>query len=180
MEEVAYELKLGQPAPEFHDLPGVDGRHYSLASFDAQPLLVIVFMGNGCPTVKVEEDKIKSLQASYAARGVQFVAINPNNPYLSPPDTLAEMVKRAGEKQYNFPYLKDETSRVARDFGATNTPHFVVLDQTRLLRYKGRMDDTRDPARATIGHLENALDDLLAGRPVAVSQTSPFGCAIVR
>src|SRR5262249_8920089 len=180
MEYQVHELKVGQPAPAFHDLPGVDGRRYSLASFDGQPLLVIVFMGNGCPTVKVEEDKIKALQGALAARGVQFVAINPNNPYLSPPDTLAEMIKRAGEKQYNFPYLKDEDGRVARAFGATNTPHFVVLDQARTLRYKGSMDDTRDPARATIGYLENALNDLLADRPVGVSQTSPFGCAIVR
>jgi peroxiredoxin len=180
MEEIVQQFGVGQRAPEFRDLTGVDGRRYSLASFDDKPVLVIAFTGNGCPTVKAEEEKMKALQGAYGPKGVQFVAINSNNPYLSPPDTFAEMEKRACEKQYNFPYLKDEDGRVARQFGATNTPHFVVLDQARTLRYKGRMDDTREPARATVNDLENALNDLLANRPVAVSETYPFGCAIVR
>jgi peroxiredoxin len=180
MEEVVHPFGVGQRAPEFRDLLGVDGQRYSLSSFDDKPLLVIVFTGNGCPTVKAEEEKMKALQGSYGRQGVQFVAINSNNPYLSPPDTFAEMVKRAQEKQYNFPYLKDEDGSVALEYGATNTPHFVVLDKARTLRYKGRMDDTRDPARATVSDLENALNDLLANRPVAVSVTQPFGCAIVR
>jgi peroxiredoxin len=171
---------IARRAPEFADLLGVDGQVYSLASFTHRPILVLAVIGNGCPTVKVEEEKMKALQASYAPHGVQFVAINSNNPYLSPPDTLAEMVKRAEEKQYNFPYLKDPDGAAARELGATNTPHFFVFDQARILRYRGRMDDTRDPARATVNDLENALKDLLASRPVAVSQTLPFGCAIVR
>ncbi len=99
---------------------------------------------------------------------------------LSPPDTFAEMVKRAREKQYNFPYLEDEDGSVTRDFGATNTPHLVVLDKLRALCCKGRMDDTREPARATVSDVENALNDLLTNRPVAVSEAQPFGCAIVR
>jgi hypothetical protein len=77
-------------------------------------------------------------------------------------------------------FRKDEDGSAARELGATNTPHFFVLDQARMLRYRGRMDDTRDPARATVNDLENALNDLLANRSVAVSETQPFGCAIVR
>jgi peroxiredoxin len=180
MEEVVRPFRVGQRAPEFRDLLGVDGQRYSLTSFDDKPLLVIAVIGNGCPTVKAEEEKMKALQESYAPSGVQFVAINSNNPYLSPPDTFAEMVKRAAEKHYNFPYVKDEDGSAARELGATNTPHFFVLDLARTLRYKGRMDDTREPIRATVCDLENALNDLLANRPVAVSETQPFGCAIVR
>lgn len=96
------------------------------------------------------------------------------------PDTFAKMVKRANEKQYNFPYLKDEDGSVAREFAATNTPHFFVLDKARTLCYTGRMDETREPARATYSDLENALTDLIANRPVTVSETPPFRCAIVR
>jgi peroxiredoxin len=180
MSEAIEKFGIGQRAPEFQDLPGADGQHYSLSSFDDRPYLVIAFTCNGCPTVKVEEERIKALQEAYAPSGVQFVAINSNNPYLSPPDTYAEMVKRANEKRYNFPYLKDEDGSVAREFGATNTPHFFVLDKTRTLCYTGRMDDTRDPARATYSDLENALTDLLADRTVTVGETQPFGCAIVR
>ena len=180
MSEIIEQFKVGQRAPDFQDLLGVDGQRYSLSSFDDIPILVIVFTCNGCPTVKVEEERIKALQESYAPKGVQFVAINSNNPYLSPPDTFSEMVKRASEKQYNFPYIKDEDGSVAREFGATNTPHFFVLDKAHNLCYKGRLDDTREPARATYSDLENALTDLLANRAVAVSETQPFGCAIVR
>jgi peroxiredoxin len=172
-------LEMGQRAPDFDELLGVDGRRYSLSSFEDKLLLIIVFVGNGCPTVKVEEDRFIAIQQTYAPRSVQLVAINSNNQYLSPPDTFDEMVKRSQEKKFNFPYLKDKDGSVARLFGATNTPHFFVLDKERQLRYKGRMDDSRDPARATYSDLENALGDLLANRPVKVPETQPFGCAIV-
>src|SRR5437867_2687277 len=160
MPEIIEQFKIGQRAPEFQNLLGVDGQRYSLSSFDDKPILAIVFMCNGCPTVKVEEARIKALQEAYAPKGVQFVAINSNNPYLSPPDTFDEMLKRASERQYNFPYAKDEDGSVARGFGATNTPHFFVLDKARTLCYKGSMDNTREPARATYSDLENALTDL--------------------
>jgi hypothetical protein len=71
-------------------------------------------------------------------------------------------------------------SLVAQEFGALTTHHFFVLDKARVLRYQGRMDNARDPARATYSDLENALNDLLANRKVAVSETQSFGCVIVR
>ncbi len=120
------------------------------------------------------------IQESYEPDGVQLVAINSNNSYLSPADTFAEMVKRAKEKKFNFPYLKDEDGSVGRNYGAVSTPHVFVLDRERRLRYRGRIDDSRDPSRATYSDLENALRDLLAERPVRVQETKPFGCAIVR
>jgi peroxiredoxin len=173
-------LRVGQRAPEFGELPGVDGKTYSLASFSRHPYLVVIFTGNGCPTVKANEDRLVALQERYGPAGVQLVAINANNPYLSPPDTFEEMLRRAQEKRFNFPYLKDATGAVAEQFGAISTPHVFVLDAARRLQYKGRIDDTRDPARATRSDLENALRDLFAGSPVAVPETQPFGCAIVR
>ena len=100
--------------------------------------------------------------------------------YASPPDTFAEMSRRAQDKRFNFPYLKDEDGSVADQFGAISTPHVFVLDFSRRLVYKGRIDDTRDPARASYSDLENALRDIFAGTPVRVSETAAFGCAIVR
>jgi peroxiredoxin len=173
-------LRIGQRAPSFRDLRGVDGERYSLASFDRDRILVIVFTSNGCPTVKANEDRLVALQERYRDAGVGFVAINANNPYMSPPDTFDEMARRAREKRFNFPYLKDPEGAVAEQFGAISTPHVFVLDADRRLIYKGRIDETRDPARATYSDLENALRDVFAGTPVRTPETQPFGCAIVR
>ncbi len=173
-------LAFGDKAPAFKDLPGVDGRRYALGAFDDKPALVLVFTCTGCPTVKANEGRLIGSQESYGGRGVQLVAINSNNPFLSPPDTLPEMTKRAEERGFNFPYLKDADGAVALAYGALTTPHVFVFDSQRRLRYRGRIDDSRDPARATYSDLENALADVLADRPVAVPETSPFGCAIIR
>jgi peroxiredoxin len=173
-------LAIGHSAPDFRNLPGVNGGRYSLSSFADQPVLVLIFSCNGCPTVKAEEERMIALQERYAQDGVQLVAINSNNAYLSPADTFLEMVARAQEKRFNFPYLKDEDGSVAEAFGAISTPHIFVLDSERILRYKGRIDDARDPAKATSSDLEQALLDLLAHRIVRIPETRPFGCAIIR
>ncbi len=173
-------VAIGQRAPDFRNLPGVDGGRYSLSSFADKPVLVLMFSCNGCPTVKAEEERMIAIQEAYAHQGVQLVAINSNNAYLSPADTFPEMVQRAQEKRFNFPYLKDEDGSVADAFGAISTPHIFVLDNGRILCYKGRIDDARDPAKATYSDLEYALEDILIQRTVSVPETKPFGCAIVR
>lgn len=180
MLEIYETLEIGQEAPNFADLRGVDEKRYSLSSFDEKPTLVLIFSCNGCPTVKLNEERMIAIQEKYASDGVQLIAVNSNNSYLSPADTFEEMVKRTREKNFNFPYIKDEDGRVARTFGAISTPHVFVLDAKRKLRYKGRIDDTRDPARSSYSDLENALEDLLADRPVRTPETKPFGCAIVK
>jgi hypothetical protein len=175
----APEVALGPDAPELSCVPGVDGRRYSLLSFGDAALLVLVFLGTGCPTAKACEEELFDLQAAYGPRGVQVVAVNPNSPYLSPPDTLAGMARRAAERGYPFPYLKDEAGVLARACGATRTPEAFVFDRGRAMRYRGRIVDARDPARVRRRDLREALDDLLAGRPVRVPETEAFGCSIV-
>ncbi len=170
---------IGGGAPDFGNLLGVDGERYSLSSFQDKRLLVPLFISNGCPTVKACQDRMIKIQKDYAGRGVQLLALNSNNPYLSPADTYAEMVLRVEEKSFNFPYVKDEDRTVARAYEALCTPHVFLLDEERRLRYNGRMDDSRNPERVTVSDLRNAIDDLLANRPVRVSETTPFGCSIV-
>ena len=121
----------------------------------------------------------QQLQAAYDARGVGLVAINPNNPYLSPPDTLREMSRRAGAKGYNFPYLKDPDATLARAYGVTRTPQVCLLDRDRVLRYRGRVFDARDPERVRRRDLQEAVDDLLSHGEVRVPETDAFGCSIV-
>jgi len=172
-------LEIGSAAPHFEDLLGADGKRYSLSSFDGVPVLVIMFLSNGCPTVKGYEDRIRGIAQDHMNRGVQLVAINSNNPYVSPRDAYREMVDRAREFGFDLPYLKDEDRNMARDYRAVCTPHVFVFNEARRLRYRGRIDDSRLPGNVTSHDLRNALDDLLVGRPVTVAETRPFGCAIM-
>lgn len=179
VEAASSALRLGDRAPAFQDLLGADGQRYGLTSFAANDVLVIIFSCNGCPTVKAFEDRMVRLQATYASRNVQVVAINSNNSSLSPADTYDEMVKRMADKRFNFPYLKDEDRSVAKAYAAVCTPHAFVFDRDRQLRYRGRIEDLRDASKATQHDLQRAIDQLLDGEEVAVPETEPFGCTIV-
>ena len=172
-------MKIGAHAPDFDGLLGVDGARYSLGGFADKELLAVVFSCNGCPTVRAAEDGLVALQEAYAGRRVQLLAINANNPYLSPSDTYEEMVRRSEAKGFNFPYVKDEDGSVAKGFGAARTPDVFLLDGERRLRYRGRIADSRDPAKVTRRDLEVAIEELLADRDVEVSVTEPLGCTIV-
>src|SRR3989304_2167086 len=114
-------LPLGSPAPDF-SLPGVDGKTYSLASFKDKPVLAVVFWCNHSPYVQAWEDRTIATQRDYASKGVQFVAINPNETEGYPEDDVPHMVERAKMKGYNFPYLRDETQRVAEAYGGVCSP----------------------------------------------------------
>src|SRR3989304_5408893 len=156
-------LPLGSPAPDF-SLPGVDGKTYSLASFKDKPVLAVVFWCNHCPYVQAWEDRTIATQRAYASKRVQFVAINPNETEGYPEDDVPHMVERAKMKGYNFPYLRDETQRVAEAYGGGGTPAFFVFDGSRRLRYRGRLDDSKDPNGVKRRHLREALDAILAGK----------------
>ena len=173
------ELGLVDSLPRFRDLMGTDGRSYSASSFRDCRQLVLIFVGNGCPSVKAYGDELRRIQEAYGSRGAQLVAINSNRDYLSPADTYAEMVKVADARGWGFPYLKDGDGNLAKGCGALTTPHAFVFDGERKLRYRGRITDSRDPSRATSTDLTNALEDLQAGRPVEVPETQPIGCSIV-
>ena len=171
-------LDLGEKAPSFKNLLGADGERYSIASFNDKPVLTVVFSCNHCPYAKAYEERMVSIQRDYASRGVQLIAINSNDEKSYPEDSYPEMVKRAKEKGFNFPYLRDGEQVVVVEYGAVCTPHVFAFDKARLLRYRGRIDDSRDPSSVRSHDLRNALDDLLAGRDVRVPDTRPFGCSI--
>lgn len=160
-------------------LAGTDGDYHSVSSLAGEKATVVIFVANGCPTARAYWERLKLLQDRKEADGVRIIAINANNPHLSPPDTLEEMAKQAADRKLNFPYLKDEREAVARGFGAVCTPHAFLLDEDMKVVYRGRIDDSRLGDRITSRDLDNAISDLIAGRPVAVEETDPFGCAIV-
>jgi len=180
-------LAIGSSAPDFH-LPAVDGKTYSLSDFKDGKVLVVIFTAVHCPTAEVYEDRIKRLVADYRDRGVAFVVIQPNSPkalrldemgYTDLGDSLAEMKIRAEYRRFNFPFLYDgETQEVARQYGPVATPHVFVFDRELKLRYQGRVDSNPREAYAKVPDARNALDALLAGRPVPVENTPAVGCSI--
>ncbi|HEV2722806.1 MAG TPA: redoxin domain-containing protein, partial [Thermoanaerobaculia bacterium] len=105
-------------------------------------------------------------------------AIDPNDESQYSVESLAEMKARAVEKGYPYPYLKDADSSVARRYGARVTPHVYVIDGGGVLRYRGYVDDSAKAAERRTTGLSNALDELLAGKPVSNQTTRAFGCTI--
>lgn len=175
---MAFTLQIGQDAPDF-DLPGVDGRNYSLASFEDAKLLVVVFSCNHCPYVIGSEDRMIAFADDYRDRGVAMIAINSNETQDHPTDSFEHMQQRAKEKGFPFPYVRDDSQEIALKYGALRTPHYYVFDADRKLRYTGRMDDNpRVPGKETTRELRDAVDALLAGRKPPVEVTNPIGCNV--
>jgi peroxiredoxin len=175
---MSFTLQLGAAAPHF-DLPGVDGRRYSLASFADAKVLVVAFTCNHCPYVVNSEERIIRFDADYAPRGVRLACINANEDVGHPEDSFERMVERARSRGFRFPYLRDETQDVALAYGALRTPHFFVFDEARRLRYTGRMDDSPRVAGAETTHeLRDAVAALLEGRTPPVEVTNPIGCNV--
>jgi len=180
-------LKIGQPAPDF-SLPGVDGKTYSLGDFKSN-ILVIIFTANHCPTAQTYEERIIKLVNEYKDKGVDFVAVSPNDPlsvrldemgYTDLGDDFEDMKIRAAYKGFNFPYLYDgETEETSMKYGPVATPHVFIFDKERKLRYVGRVDDSEGGITPeTKFDTKNAIEALLAGKTPDPQTTKTFGCSI--
>ena len=170
-------LSLGSQAVDFN-LKSVDGKNYRLGDFANKNAIVIVFSCNHCPYVQAYEDRMIKLQHEYASKSVALIAINSNYDHDYPEDSYEKMIERSREKGFNFQYLRDETQDIAHKYGAICTPHIFAFDKQRTLRYKGRIDDNRNPAEVKTHDLSNALDAILEGNSPSVQETKPFGCSI--
>ena len=171
-------LKIGSIAPDF-DLPGVDGKNYSLDSFKEKMGLVIIFSCNHCPYVQAYEDRIKKLQSDYADKGLGMAAINPNDSDQYEDDSFDNMKKRALEKGFNFPYLRDEDQFTAKAYGASHTPEIFLFDNERKLVFHGKIDDNwKDESKVSSHYLQEAIDELLAGKEISVPETFTIGCTV--
>lgn len=180
-------LSLGATAPDF-SLPGIDDKTYTLADFADSDILAIIFTCNHCPTAQAYEGRIKALVEKYQDQSVAFVAVSPNDPeavrldelgYTDLSDSFEEMKLRAHDHKFNFPYLYDgATQEMSRAYGPVTTPHVFLFDKERKLRFCGRIDDADNPTNVTTRDTENALDALMAGKPIPVEKTRTFGCSI--
>lgn len=180
-------LEPGSPAPDFN-LMGIDDKTYSLDSFKEADILTIIFMANHCPTAQAYEGRVMQLVKDYKEKGVAVVCISSNNPkavrldemgYSDLGDSFEEMKRRAKDRNFNFPYLYDgDKQEAASVFGAIATPHVFIFDRKRKLRFVGRIDDNENINKVTTHDTRNALNALLAGKPVPIEKTKVFGCSI--
>ena len=178
MTTAPYTLPIGSTAPDF-DLPATDGRRYRLDDFADAEVLVVFFTCNHCPYVLGSDEVTRATVERFAPRGVRFVGINANAASTYEEDSFEHMVARMAEHRFPWVYLHDEGQASALAYGALKTPHFFVFDRERQLVYTGRgVDQPRDPSKMTVNDLENALEDALAGRTVALPLTNPIGCNV--
>jgi peroxiredoxin len=168
----AAELEIGAKAPDYAKLPGVDGKEYSLADTKDAKVVVVCFTCNRCPVAVAYEDRFVEFQKKYGSKGVKFIAINANKNS----EDLAVMKARAEEKGFNFPYIFDASGKSATQYGATVTPHIFVLDSNRTVAYVGAFDDSQ--TKPSKNYVADAVDALLAGKKVEVTNTKAVGCGI--
>jgi peroxiredoxin len=175
---MSYTLPLGSSPPNFR-LKGTDGNYYSFNNFENGMGWVIFFTCNHCPYVIGSDEITRKTAEKFQKQGIIFIAINSNSALSYPEDSYEKMVERMNTHQFPWYYLHDEKQEVARQYGALRTPHFFVFDYNRRLVYTGRgIDSPKDPSKMQVNDLENALEDLSAGRPVQIPLTNPIGCTI--
>lgn len=170
-------LAPGDAAPAWANLPGIDDKKHSLADHKDRDVVVLIFTCNSCAASVEYEDRIISLTKKYGENKgrVAVVAVNVNT---IPADRLDKMQERAKARGFNFPYLYDESQKIAKDYGATYTPEFFVLNRDRKLVYTGAMDDKGPPGTPSRKFVEEAIDAALAGKSPEVTETLPRGCMI--
>lgn len=171
-------LKIDSLLPQFN-LPGTDGNSYSSEGFKNKNIMIVIFSCNHCPYVQAYEERMIDLQKEFKDRGVQIVAINSNDDSKYPEDSFDEMKKRAVERKFNFPYLRDETQKIAKAFGASHTPQIFLFNKERKLKYEGKIDDNwQEPDRVQNHYLRDAITEVLDEREVSIPETFSIGCTI--
>ncbi len=172
-------LPLGTIAPDF-ELPNVDGRTVDYAAAAGPKGTVVMFICNHCPFVKHVADQLAALGRDYMPGGIGFAAISSNDVSHFPADSPEQMVAEADELGYLFPYLYDETQKVAKDYRAACTPDFYLFDADRRLVYRGQLDPSRPGSDVPVTgkDLRAAVDAILAGRPPLTEQVPSLGCNI--
>lgn len=167
-------MNIGDKAPAWKDLPGVDDKKHSLDDLKDKQLVVVVFFCNSCEVSNDYEERVNALTKKYA-ESVAVVAINVNT---IPADRLPKMQARAKEKKFLFPYLYDESQKIAKDYGASFTPEFFLLDKDRKVAFMGGMDDNSDPKIVKEHYLEDAIDAVLKGQKPKTAEAVSIGCRI--
>ena len=173
--------KVGDLASDFK-LKNVDGKMVSLSDYKDAKGYIVIFTCNHCPFAKAYEDRINNLNQKYEPLGYPVIAINPNDPSLVPEDSYDNMIVRAREKKFTFPYLFDEGQKILPLYGATKTPHVYLLQKTakgNVVSYIGAIDDNyQDESAVKEKFVDNAITALRNGKQPEPNSTKAVGCSI--
>ena len=172
-------LELGTAAPDF-SLPTPSGDQVRIADFEGSAGLVIAFICNHCPFVKLIREGLADFAREYSAQGIEMVAINSNDFANYSGDAPEKMQDEINEFGYTFPYVYDENQDVAKAYRAACTPDFYLFNADRKLVYRGRFDGATpgNGVAVTGEELRAAADALLEGNPLAAEQVPSIGCNI--
>jgi peroxiredoxin len=165
------ELQVGDKASDF-SLADINGKMISLDTYKDAKGYIVIFTCNTCPYAKAYQDRIAELQNDFAPKGYPVIAISTS-------DSKDEIVERAKEQNYPFPYLHDETQEVTRTYGATKTPHAFVLKKDKTVAYIGAIDNNHKNAKAADKqYIRGAVQALIEGKEVEITKTNAVGCSI--
>jgi thioredoxin-related protein len=174
------EIKDEMPNMDY-EMKSVNGISYSLNNLKEKNGIIILFTCNTCPFVVKWEDRYKLLEELAKKNHIGLVYINSNYKKRDGDDSYEEMKKHAKKMNYRFPYLLDEKSKLANSFGAKTTPHIFMFNSNLQLAYKGAIDDNyEDINKVKEFYLEDAIQQLVKGKRIKVSETKPVGCSIKR
>lgn len=173
-------LPLGTRAPAFSLPDAGTGSTVSLADFDDQPVLLVMFISNHCPFVRHVASELARVARDYGPRGVAIVAIGSNDVETHPGDAPEHMAEFGARHGFTFPYLYDASQEVALAYHAACTPDLFVFDADRALVYRGQLDGARPSNDVPVDgrDLRAALDAALDGNPVPEPQLPSMGCNI--
>lgn len=173
--------EVGDEAADFK-LKNVDGKMVSLSDFKSAKGFIVIFTCNHCPYAKKYEDRIIELDKKYKNQGYPVIAINPNDPNVQPEDGYQQMIERAKQKGFTFPYLVDEGQKIYPQYGATKTPHVFVLQKEKgknIVKYIGAIDNNYDnPNDVSEYYAQDAVNALIKGEPVKMTKTVAIGCTV--
>ena len=170
---------IGNYAPDF-EIPGIDREVYHLGSYRRKyKAIAVVFMNNNSPDVERYIERLKNIQAEFSDRGFTVMAIDSN--YRTEPiaKSMETMRKYAGEKELNFPYLRDTTQDVAKSFKAKVEPTVYLLDSDAVIRYQGKIDDCAESVERVKKHyLRDSVCAMLNGGRITKDYVEPVGTKI--
>lgn len=172
--EVPAPPAIGATLEDF-TLPDADGKELSLSSLKGENGTVLIFVATKCPVSNAYNERMEKLAQDYNARGISVIGINSNAP-----ESGAAIKAHAAQNDLSFTILKDPANKIADRFGATVTPEVYFLNGSNKLVYRGRIDNAKDAAQVNSSELRDAIEATLAGKPVAKTTATAFGCVIKR
>ncbi len=173
-------MELGRKLPDFDLFDVVSGKSVKPGDFKGNTGLLVIFLCRHCPYVKHLQGELPKLGKDYLPKGIAMVAISSNDPETHPEDSPESLRQMAQELHLGFPLCFDVTQEVAKSFQAACTPEFYLFDEDRKLAYRGQLDDSRPGNGKPVDglSLRQAMDSLLAGKPVDPGQKPGIGCSI--